>query len=31
LVEDVAAYPYSSYRNYVIGDDSLIEIDRGWM
>ncbi|MBI1299716.1 hypothetical protein GC175_32730 [bacterium] len=31
LVEEIANYPYSSYRNYVLGDDSLIEIDRGWV
>lgn len=31
LVTDAAIYPYSSYRNYVAGDDSLIEIDRGWV
>ncbi len=30
LVTEPAAYPYSSYRNYVMGDESLIEIDRGW-
>jgi len=31
LVELVEAYPYSSYRNYVDGDDSLILIDRDWL
>lgn len=30
LVATPEAYPYSSYRNYVSGDDSLIEVDRGW-
>jgi len=30
LVEDPASYPYSSYRNYVTGDQSLIEIDKDW-
>jgi REP element-mobilizing transposase RayT len=30
LVEGPAEYPYSSYRNYMNGDESLIEIDRGW-
>jgi REP element-mobilizing transposase RayT len=30
LVDDPAAYPYSSYRNYVTGDQSLIEIDKDW-
>jgi len=31
LVESPEEYPYSSYRNYVNGDDSLIEIDRDWL
>ena len=30
LVESVDAYPYSSYRNYVDDDDSLILIDKDW-
>ena len=30
LVEQPEQYAYSSYRNYVNGDDSLIEIDRDW-
>ena len=30
LVEQPEDYPYSSYRNYMMGDDSLIEIDRNW-
>ncbi len=30
LVANPVEYPYSSYRNYVAGDESLIEIDRGW-
>lgn len=30
IVEDVAEYPYSSYRNYYLGDDHLIEIDNNW-
>jgi REP element-mobilizing transposase RayT len=30
LVESVEAFPYSSYRNYHDGDDSLIKIDRDW-
>jgi REP element-mobilizing transposase RayT len=31
LVGEPGAYPYSSYRNYVCGDESMIEIDRDWM
>ena len=31
LVEDPADYPYSSYRNYVFGEQWLIEIDMDWM
>ena len=31
LVVLPADYPYSSYRNYVNGDDTLIEIDRDWV
>ena len=30
LVETVDAYPYSSYRNYLEDDDSLILIDKDW-
>lgn len=30
LVESVSDYPYSSYRNYMDGDDSLLMIDRDW-
>ncbi|WP_420640671.1 REP-associated tyrosine transposase [Candidatus Leptofilum sp.] len=30
LVDDIEAYPYSSYRNYVHDDQTLIEIDREW-
>jgi putative transposase len=31
LVEHPADYPYSSYRNYELGEEWLIEIDRGWL
>ncbi|RME54364.1 MAG: hypothetical protein D6790_16820 [Caldilineae bacterium] len=31
LVGSPDGYPHSSYRNYVLGDESLIEIDRGWI
>lgn len=31
MVETPGAYPYSSYRNYMLDDESLIEIDRGWL
>lgn len=30
LVEALDVYPYSSYRNYVHDDQTLIEIDREW-
>ena len=30
LVDDPGDYPYSSYRNYVNDDDSLIVVDRNW-
>ena len=30
LVEKPEDYPYSSYRNYVFNDQTLIEIDMGW-
>ena len=30
LVDDPAAYPYSSYRNHDNGDQSLIEVDKDW-
>lgn len=30
LVERPGDYPYSSYRNYELGQEWLIEIDRGW-
>jgi REP element-mobilizing transposase RayT len=30
LVEKPEDYPYSSYRNYALNDESLIEMDRGW-
>ena len=30
LVKDAGDYPYSSYRNYVAQDNTLIEIDMGW-
>ena len=30
LVEQPEDYPYSSYRDYALGDDSLFQIDRGW-
>ncbi len=30
LVEKAEDYPYSSYRNYIFNDHSLIEIDFGW-
>jgi putative transposase len=30
LVASPDDYPYSSYRNYALGEDWLIEIDRGW-
>jgi REP element-mobilizing transposase RayT len=31
LVQSVEEYPYSSYRNYVQGDQSLIEVDTDWL
>jgi REP element-mobilizing transposase RayT len=31
LVPSPGDYPYSSYRNYEYGDESLIEVDRGWL
>lgn len=31
LVAKPEEYAYSSYRNYVLNDDRLIEIDKGWM
>lgn len=31
LVKNPEDYPYSSYRNYVNGDDTLIEVDREWV
>ncbi|NJN96148.1 MAG: transposase [Anaerolineales bacterium] len=31
LVERVVDYPYSSYRNYELGEKWMIEIDRGWL
>lgn len=30
LVDDLSGFPYSSYRNYVHDDQTLIEIDREW-
>lgn len=30
IVSNAAIYPYSSYRNYYLNDDQLIEIDREW-
>lgn len=30
LVENPQDYPYSSFRNYELGDESLIEIDKDW-
>jgi putative transposase len=30
LVEVAVDYPYSSYRNYFLGDNQLIEIDNQW-
>jgi hypothetical protein len=30
LIDDPAAYPYSSYRNYDNGDQSLIKVDKDW-
>ncbi|MCP4539099.1 MAG: hypothetical protein GY832_18340 [Chloroflexi bacterium] len=31
LVEQPQDYPYSSYRNYVLDEEWLIEIDREWL
>lgn len=31
LVDAPEAYPYSSYRNYALDEEWLIEIDRGWL
>ena len=31
LVEEPADYPYSSYRNYYLDDESLIKIDKEWL
>ena len=31
LVADIEKYPYSSYRNYVLGDDSFIKMDTDWL
>ena len=31
LVESPEEYPYSSYRSYVCGDESLIQIDKEWI
>ena len=31
LVREVQEYPYSSYRNYVCDDHSLIQIDSDWL
>ena len=30
LVDSADKYPYSSFRNYYLNDDSLIEIDKDW-
>ncbi len=30
IVESAADYPYSSYRNYYLNDNTLIEIDSHW-
>lgn len=30
ITDDIEAYPYSSYRNYVFDDNTLIEIDNAW-
>lgn len=30
LVDESQKYPYSSYRNYELDDDTLIEIDKDW-
>ncbi len=31
LIDDVAEYPYSSYRNYEYEEEWLIKIDRDWV
>jgi len=31
LADKPEDYPYSSYRNYVLGQEWLIEIDRDWL
>lgn len=31
IVDDVAAYPYSSYRNYEYEEEWLIKIDQDWL
>ena len=31
LVDDLADYPYSSYRNYYLDDEALIKIDKDWI
>jgi hypothetical protein len=30
LVDEPQDYPYSSYRNYELEDDTLIEMDMDW-
>ncbi|VAW32300.1 hypothetical protein MNBD_CHLOROFLEXI01-1051 [hydrothermal vent metagenome] len=30
ISDDIEAYPYSSYRNYVFDDNTLIQIDNVW-
>jgi len=30
LVKDLKDYPYSSFRNYYLNDESLIKIDKDW-
>jgi len=30
IIEAAESYPYSSYRNYYLGDNQLIEIDSEW-
>ena len=31
LVENPQDYPYSSFRNYVLDDESLIQVDKDWL
>lgn len=31
LVDDPGDYPYSSYRNYQFGDETLITVDKDWL